>query len=1027
MRFLRYLAVKYFQPNALPRAGRFRAVSVIVAASLILSLVLSVAFFRAARAQDESLSVENSTDNSVADNSVADNSVTQAIEETATPEATGTLDQTPIDETAIPDATIEATPAESPTVEPTSTPSEATPEPSATAQSTLGPSATASPQATVELSNIAAPRPFGRTVLLLMGGVTWDDFAAISGTSNASMPGLQRLLAESALAAARLRGVEPVRAPFTFEGARSDWDETQRLDPALRFRVRPSGAILRAAATLNSGLAAGFAPPESLAATYGANEETGGLTPSWEDAPPAVAWARRTAGQAQPQSLVNLGWGAALGTTHFAGSQNGPAPGELRRQSVAPWGLLGEIAHAAQGRSVAFGSADTSPVVGRGVPLREWATTLCDNSGEVDGGEVSIRSIARDRNAPFGVRTDVSLLLSNLDVALADPQTALIAIEWGDTRRAAMYAPWCKPDIGASYRANALQRADGLVRALMSRLADRDRLLLIAVPDLDTTRAQWLPIAYWQPQRGTPGALLRVRGARDGDGTLALESLTTLLAARLGQNAAQTSGLSLNSLAPIAEPAGVPASAAQRLDRLLAMQDGLDWLQTNRRRAHVAFCALLMGALGLSLWVIFSSTPRRAPGFENSRVDTPARSQSTVRAPATPAGAVATSAVATSVVAVGAVEDGRILGFQRRRREALHRQRTVTGMARDAWIVLMLSPALLWLLGLCLEVSWRLGLFASHASASSGGSSTPLAISMLLAVAVLTLGVLGAFGGGFAGDRLNRGPLGLVWFALTVLGLAIGGFALPWNETLHAAGHDAGRGSGPRLGDVWALLWIGATLCAASGLARPRPSRRSLAGDQSTLEGTRASENRSAARRVVNVRPSLLWLASVLAILWLWGGNTAAAIVAIVTFGLWALRVQLERLDREIRLPRRRWAITVAVALGVLLLWQRGGGWWLQSTLALWWPAWRATWSSLEWRWAFFTLCSVALVVALPGRDVLRGYLRDHYTSRLMLAATGVGCVVALLLFGPMGPVLLALYPAGALLYDLLDASQNDA
>ncbi|MDF2439952.1 MAG: hypothetical protein JWN98_936 [Abditibacteriota bacterium] len=985
---MRSLLLKYFQPNALLHAGRFRAVSVIVAATLIVSVLLGLALFKAARAQEETLSVERSVDNTAVNTNATPAGISDTSDAAATP-----------DETAAPEATpaIEATPEvpseDAATNEVTSGITvEATPEAptsTATAQSTLAPDASATPLGGAVATTIAAPRTFGRTILLLMGGVTWDDFATISSQSNASMPGLQRLLNESALASARLRGVEPMRAPFTLEGARHDWEASPRLDPALRFRVRPSSAILRAAATLNSGLAAGFAPPELLAATYGLNEKTGGQTPSWEDAAPAVAWARRTAGRPQAQSLVNLGWGAALGTTQFPATQSAPPPGDLRRQSAAPWGLLGEIAHAARGRSVAFGSADTTLIDGRGTPLREWATTLCDSSGEVDGGDVSTRTLARDLSAPFGVRADVSLLLRNVDTALADSQTALIAIEWGDTRRAALYAPWCRPDIGASYRANALQRADGLVRALMSRLADRDRLLLIAVPDLDTTRAQWLPIAYWQPQRGTPGALLRVRGARDGDGTIALESLTTLLAARLGQNGLQSDELNLSSLAPIAEPAGTPAPSAQRLGRLLAMQSGLDWLQTNRRRAHVAYCALWMMALGLSLWAIFTAAPRRTSRFEDATMNETSAGE----------------------------EGSRILGFQRRRREALRRHRTVTGMARDAWIVLMLSPALLWLLGLCLEASWRLGLFVPPSGTVASGTPSVVAMFVLVSVAVLTLGILGAFGGGFAGERLNRGPLGIVWFALTVLGLIIGGFVLPWNETLHAAGHDAGRGNGPRVGDVWSLLWIGATLCAAAGLSRPRPSRRSLLYSQSTLG---ESETRTV-RRVVNVRPSLLWLAGVLVILWLCGGNTAATLVAVVTFGLWALRVQLERLEREERLPRRRWVVIAAVALGVLLLWQRGGSWWLQSTLALWWPAWRATWSSLEWRWAFFALCLAGLVVALPGRHVLRAYLRDHYTSRLMLAATGAGGVVALLLFGPMGPVLLALYPAGALLYDLLD------
>jgi hypothetical protein len=874
-----------------------------------------------------------------------------------------------VEEPLSPDAaspTAEATITETPESTPVETPTEAVAEtPTTTPESTLSPTATATEEASATeeatatateevtatpepsptpsptlVPPINAPRAVGRTVVVLMAGVTWDDWAAIVTRQSASTPGLRRLLEESALAAARLPGTD-----------------AKYFDAGSPNEVQPSATILRTAGILSSGRALSEPLPPALAATLGLREPTSRALPGWENAPAAVAWARRTGQSPQPGSLVNLGWGVAQNQ-----SQKLPAPGDALVSSNTLLGVLGAAAHAARGRTWALGNADISRE--SGAPLREWALSVADNNGAVDSGEVSSRLLARDLSSPYGVRTDVAALVKSLDSALGDMRTAVVSVEWGDTRRAALYAPWCAPQIGAAYRREALARGDAFLRAVMSRLADRDRLLLVCVPELNSPKPQWLPLAYWQPRRGQ-GALLRVRGASEQRGAIPLESITPLLIYRFGLNnvAAGTPDLNLGHLSAMAEPGGSPSPSTQRLTRLLAMQGGLDWLHDARPWAHNVLVLLLVAALGLSLWIL----PR------------------------------------DNVADVLSPERARL-------------RRQIRSWARDGWIALMIVPFVLWLIGLCLEISWRSGVFSSLSNVSGTASSGSLVAIGLMFVSLAIVGVLAAVGGGFASNRLNRVPLGVVWFALTVLGLWFGGFVLPWNEALHTSWRGDVWQSTLRLGDVWALLLVSATMLGVAGLTQPRPRRRSVLDDEETPH-IRTAE----VRRVINLRPVTIWMLAVLWLLWS-GGNGAVLFVALVGFVALSVRLWLVRLERRERLRRRRWTLAFAAAVLFLLGWQRGGGWWLQSTLSEWWPQWQMMWQSGWWRWALAAILGAAFWLSTGARPILREYLQENYSTRLLLAATAVASIPALLLFGPMGPVLLSLYPAGAVMYDLLYA-----
>ena len=162
-----------------------------------------------------------------------------------------------------------------------------------------------------------------------------------------------------------------------------------------------------------------------------------------------------------------------------------------------------------------------------------------------------------------------------------------------------------------------------------------------------------------------------------------------------------------------------------------------------------------------------------------------------------------------------------------------------------------------------------------------------------------------------------------------------------------------------------------------------------------------------------------------LLILLLWGRNAPAAVVAAIGFGVMALRLSFERAPRATRVRWRR--VVVALAVVVLLLWQRGASPTIAQTLSAWWPHWLAQWSQWWWTVALIATIAGAISFVTTTRGVLRSYLHTRYAMRAGLTAATVASLAALLLYGPMGPPLIALFTLGAVMYEVLGVGTNDA
>jgi hypothetical protein len=784
------------------------------------------------------------------------------------------------------------------------------------------PAANAATNSTTVPTPVTTPTASGRTVIVLLGGVSWRDWARLSAASSTSTPFLRRVLEEGGLGAAWLPG-----AGREYSGVQTSSTEADS--------ERVSSAMLRAAALLSSGcdLPARANVPASLAQTLGISETLSRDASGYENSSAALAFARRTDRAPRAGNLVNLGWGEWSQLLQRDESERAQELGAVL--PAWPLGTLGALAHRAGKKTAAIGSGEIATVSGRGARLREAALIVADENGIVDSGEVSVSVLARDNEAPFGVRANATAYLQTLDRALSDSQTALVALEWGDTRRAARYEKLCTPEVGGAHRQVALNRLNGFVGELLNRLNQRgDRLILISVPELDAASAQLLPVVFWRAARGGQGALLSSAQA-ETTGLIGLENISAKIAAQLG---AGKSPEFSSAAAPIDE-VGAPTPSSRRIERLIALGSGLNWLSNARPLAHALWCILFIAAALVSLLALH---------FPNERAKI---------------------------------------------------------CARFLWCATMIFPWLLWLAGMCVETTWRFG---------AGQSAVWKLALALVALACVMWFLLGATFNWFSRAHLQGTRIAFAWLALTVFALWIGSFALPLNSLLQRT-IATGSTSSARIGDVWALLLISATLLGVAELTRISAHRAA----RLQME----SETLLAARRTINLRPALLWAIIVVAVVAAsgWGANTAAAVIALIGLGALTLRLWLERAARAHRLRVRRATVSAVVALGVLLLWQRGGAPLVTDTLANWWPQWSASWQEAWWTLAFFATIILGAGSLLPRpRRILRAYLRERFSRRAMLGATLLAAIAGVLLIGPAAAPLLATFTLGAMVYEAL-------
>lgn len=762
------------------------------------------------------------------------------------------------------------------------------------------------------------PRHSGRIVLLMLGGVSWNDFAAVTAEAAGGLPTLRSVLDCGDLASARLEPSGPAPA-----GVAPD-----------RWRVRISPAILNAAATLSSGQPGGGLStlPPATAFTLAANEHPTGAVPGYEDAAAAMIFARRTGLPPQEGSLLNLGWGAL------------PEHPTSERKTLR-LGSLADVIHAAGGRTEALGSADCGLAGAAGLPLREWALAVTDGRGMVDGGEIGRRDLARDASAPFGVRINHGGFAQRLVKALHDPHTALLGIEWGDCRRAALYGAWTTPATAAAYKQAALEGVDNLLQTLTLNLDNAaDRLLIVAVPELDAPE-QWLPVVLWRPMQRGPGSLLRTNRHGDQAGVITLTALHWSLTRKFGVPVPRDTPW-------LQETPGQPQPASVRIARLQSFEHGLQWMELVQPYAHAWLAGLYALAALISTWVL--------------------------------------------------------AGAGRRGSQAL--RTTPLRCARTLWAIAMAMPVALFLIGPCLQISWRYGPVPT-AMPGAGAPGNGGYVAALAVLAAFTLAVLLATASWYYPLRLRRVRIGILWLVFLVFSLAAEGFSLPWNALLGAAEQNgAARG-----GHVFALLVVSATLVGVAGLTRSWYKGPDL-GDAAEYRRARIL------RRVINLRSAAYWMLLVPFLLWWERGanNGPAAVLALLTCGVMWLRLKLQHRERQVRSSWRR--IVAVMALVVLAVAQRNGAVAWEQLGAQWLPGWLATWRAPWWDIALVATVGAAAALVALARNPLRTYFETRYTSRAMISATLFGGVAALVIFGAYGPPLVAFYPLGAMLYEMLSA-----
>jgi hypothetical protein len=560
-------------------------------------------------------------------------------------------------------------------------------------------------------------RVAGRTVIVLMGGVTWAEWTALGSSPYPAAPAFRRLLEESALAAAYLPAAQSRLRAADNEDMRDGNLNIARLARGIAGQVEDSAGRQR------------FLSTALVPQMFGVREVLGFSSLARESGTAAMIYARRS-GIAPPDNALLL-----LGAAQARAMQP-PSLQTLSGEQSSAAQTLGDWVHRTGGRTLALGSGDTALIIGRNTTAREWATVAVDNRGVVDHGDVSRTVLARDVTAPFGLRANGKALLEEFDRAAASTSgnpTTFAAIEWGDTRRATQYAPFCAPDIAAAHKMAALRRGDIFLQGLLSRLNDsRDRLFVVCVPQLENEESQWLPVAYWQPVRGGQGALLQSPGRGQSAGPIRMEDIHSTVKVRLfsGVLSAEKQGASLVE-------SGAPQSSTRRLRRLLAFQSGVQRLEAARPKVQSLSAMLISFAFLLTI-------PALAVG--GTRWPSPMRR----RGDSTP--------------------------------------QNFAAWARWGWMTAMTFPLVLWLVGPVIEATWRTGGFLEGAAAweartllTWGGVACVLAL-------VLSLGR-----GWFSRDVLHGVRVASLFALLTIVGLWSGGFALPWNALLGSTWGDGAR------------------------------------------------------------------------------------------------------------------------------------------------------------------------------------------------------------------------------------------
>lgn len=211
-----------------------------------------------------------------------------------------------------------------------------------------------------------------------------------------------------------------------------------------------------------------------------------------ENAPAFVVHRRRTGFAAQPGNLVNV---------HLREMMDS----NLKSPHQVIIGTLGDLVHQAGGFTAALGNSDT----GMGnwemgqwgnveARLRYGALIAMDSRGIVDRGKVSHDILQPHADTPYGVRIDTHKLFDEFRRLYADPQRALIVVDFGDIYRADVYSWLSAEEVALQHKQAALQRADALMGKIVRVLhRERDVLLVFSLSTPRLHAGEMLPVMAW--------------------------------------------------------------------------------------------------------------------------------------------------------------------------------------------------------------------------------------------------------------------------------------------------------------------------------------------------------------------------------------------------------------------------------------------------------------------------------------------------------------------------------------------------
>lgn len=143
-------------------------------------------------------------------------------------------------------------------------------------------------------------------------------------------------------------------------------------------------------------------------------------------------------------------------------------------------GMLGSLLRKNGVRTSVYGNADQAPLV-----FRSAVNIAMNTEGWVEGGDVSARTLVRDPERPFGVRTDYRYILDAITSDASDRRFAVV--EAGDGARLEASKGDLLPERHESLRGVMLRECGRFLVSLDRRLrAETDRYLLIfLVPTQD--------------------------------------------------------------------------------------------------------------------------------------------------------------------------------------------------------------------------------------------------------------------------------------------------------------------------------------------------------------------------------------------------------------------------------------------------------------------------------------------------------------------------------------------------------------